>query len=574
MVYTPRRKRYNEDSVAIGRFAGEDSTTEYTVSVGRNAGRQAQEKYAVAIGDTAGETTQGLNAIAVGASAGSKTQETKAIAIGSDAGKDSQKANAIAIGSDAGKESQKTNAIAIGTEAGKSSQGKYAIAIGAKAGVQNQPDYSIVISSSETPLVIEKKGFYVDPIRKFDERPTRTGVSDGNILSYTDNKEISLGFPKLPAYPRASEVEGLYLQGKRSLANQQRDSLTPEKKARLDVLLAAYAVAPLKAPSGATTVGDDADGPTLGYNNLGDLIVSPQIGTTLTEATTYEFKGVADLTPANTEDQEASELALPMTLSGAIDGKNYKVPNADLVTALNALVIPAGYTRVGVRATINGTTTLNLGLPNRYTPPGVDVGTCGPAAGMIWGRDFFITKLFSESHQDKKYIDLRYYDPVSIERDPLRLPTAADLSAGGAGTRYNWSIDGKTFTTSKSYDELLTSPAVAVWRTLGDSLKAALFLEYRTTNTLSAVIDDSKKYHADSGASYVQSSQFSSFLTSKSIGPSVGQIHTTAWGDKYTWNGTQWNLTQPYQRVKPEGDPPPMCYPDWEVPPPAITDAG
>jgi len=43
-VYEPRRRRYNRDSVSIGRFAGEESDTEYTVSAGRRAGYQSQDQ--------------------------------------------------------------------------------------------------------------------------------------------------------------------------------------------------------------------------------------------------------------------------------------------------------------------------------------------------------------------------------------------------------------------------------------------------------------------------------------------------------------------------------------------------
>jgi len=125
-VFVHRRKRDNKDSVAIGRFAGEESNTEYTVSAGRRAGYSNQEQYAIAVGDLAGEETQGLNA------------------------------------------------IAIGKRAGNFSQGKHAIAIGNMAGVKMQPDYSIVISSNETDLKPTEKGLYIDPIR--DASATTKGL--------------------------------------------------------------------------------------------------------------------------------------------------------------------------------------------------------------------------------------------------------------------------------------------------------------------------------------------------------------------------------------------------------------
>ncbi len=245
-MYEPRRRRYNRDSVAIGRYAGEESDTEYTVSAGRRAGYQNQAQYAIAVGDRAGEETQQLAAIAVGAragntsqsqgaiaigqfsgeisqgqntiaigeKAGNATQNQRAIAIGTNAGETTQSQQSIAIGSSAGNATQKEFSIAIGAEAGKISQGKYAIAIGTKAGLENQPDYSIVISSSESDVKAKKKGLYIDPIRKFDDRINRPiQVKEGNILSYNDlngtaneTKEVVTGFPRLPSYPNDNEV--------------------------------------------------------------------------------------------------------------------------------------------------------------------------------------------------------------------------------------------------------------------------------------------------------------------------------------------------------------------------------
>ena len=156
----------NTDSIAIGRFAGSESFVERTIAIGRNAGVTNQSMYAIAIGDEAGQATQGEYAIAIGAQAGNKTQ------------------------------------------------GKYAIAIGAQAGIEAQPEYSIIISSSETPIEAKKKGLYVDPIRKFDDREGRpVTVKEGNILSYNykndtpeATKEVVTGFPRLPGYPTDAEV--------------------------------------------------------------------------------------------------------------------------------------------------------------------------------------------------------------------------------------------------------------------------------------------------------------------------------------------------------------------------------
>ena len=161
-----RIRRRNLDSVAIGRYAGDESTTENTVSVGRKAGYSAQAQWAIAIGDAAGEETQGLNA------------------------------------------------IAIGIQAGRTSQGANAIAIGSKAGSKNQPESSIIISTSNSEIIAVKKGLYIDPIRKFDDREGRPGtVKEGNILSYNykndtseATKEVVTGFPRLPGYPTDAEV--------------------------------------------------------------------------------------------------------------------------------------------------------------------------------------------------------------------------------------------------------------------------------------------------------------------------------------------------------------------------------
>jgi hypothetical protein len=222
-MYSRRRHRHNLDSVAIGRYAGEESITENTVSVGRKAGYSAQAQWAIAIGDRAGEETQGLNAICIGVSAGQTSQSTFGIAVGNQAGRTIQGASAIGIGSYAGKTSQSTFAIAIGDyagettqgegsiaigeKAGQTAQGKRAIAIGSKAGLTNQPEYSIIISTSDTEIVADKKGLYIDPIRNFDDRTTER---NGNILNYQyETKEVVTGFPKLPGYATDAEVDQL-----------------------------------------------------------------------------------------------------------------------------------------------------------------------------------------------------------------------------------------------------------------------------------------------------------------------------------------------------------------------------
>ena len=284
-----RRHRHNLDSVTIGRYAGEESNTENTVSVGRKAGYSQQKQWAIAIGDRAGEETQDLNAIAIGIlagqtsqstfaiaignqagrttqstkaiaiggnagqitqstlamaigeNAGQTSQGTKAIAIGENAGQSSQStlaiavgenagettqgANAIAIGENAGKGTQGEGAIAIGKMAGSENQGKSSIAVGNQAGLKDQPESSIIISTSDTEIMAKKKGLYIDPIRKFDDREARPAtVKEGNVLSYnyqndTENatKEVVTGFPRLPVYPTDAEVLLAFTEAKKDL---------------------------------------------------------------------------------------------------------------------------------------------------------------------------------------------------------------------------------------------------------------------------------------------------------------------------------------------------------------------
>lgn len=177
-MYTRRRHRQNLDSVAIGRYAGEESTTENTVSVGRKAGYSAQAQWAIAIGDRAGEETQG------------------------------------------------TNAIAIGVSAGKTAQGVSAIAIGTNAGSNNQPAYSIIISSGDSAITAANKGLYIDPIRNFDDRESRPAtVKEGNVLSYNyqnnnenATKEVVTGFPRLPGYQNDMEVFLAFVKAKKNLS--------------------------------------------------------------------------------------------------------------------------------------------------------------------------------------------------------------------------------------------------------------------------------------------------------------------------------------------------------------------
>lgn len=151
-----RHHRYNYDSVSIGRFAGEDSSTEYTVSIGRKAGNSQQAEHAIAIGDQSGVNIQGAYA------------------------------------------------IAIGDTAGKETQGAYAIAIGAMAGVNNQPDNSIVLNAMVDELSGTDPALYINPIRQLAKQT--------NMLSYNAiSMEVSMSFPQLPQYASDADATEDYI---------------------------------------------------------------------------------------------------------------------------------------------------------------------------------------------------------------------------------------------------------------------------------------------------------------------------------------------------------------------------
>ena len=125
---------------------------------------------------------------------------------------------AIGIGDQAGQTSQGAKAIAIGSNAGQTSQGANAIAISSNVGSASQSESSIIISTSDTEIVATKKGLYIDPIRKFDDRNATSSISnEGNILTYlndtvNETKEVVTGFPILPSYPNDGEVNQLLVQ--------------------------------------------------------------------------------------------------------------------------------------------------------------------------------------------------------------------------------------------------------------------------------------------------------------------------------------------------------------------------
>jgi hypothetical protein len=217
-------RRYLLDTVSIGRLASFDTVVDnFSIAIGRKAGYKQIGAYAIAIGEHAGEIVQGANAIAIGAQAGVQSQAIMAIAIGDQAGQTSQGTKAIAIGSQSGQTSQGAKAIAIGENAGQASQGANSIAIGSKAGSSGQSEFSIIISTSDTEIIATKKGLYIDPIRKFDDRVSKPStINEGNILNYlndTDNetKEVITGFPRLPGYPGDEEVLLAFTEAKKDL---------------------------------------------------------------------------------------------------------------------------------------------------------------------------------------------------------------------------------------------------------------------------------------------------------------------------------------------------------------------
>ena len=91
--------------------------------------------------------------------------KSESIAIGRFAGDESFAERTIAIGRTAGNKNQSQFAIAIGDEAGGTNQGEYAIAIGSQAGVEEQFANSIIINATSTALTSTKAGLYIDPIR-------------------------------------------------------------------------------------------------------------------------------------------------------------------------------------------------------------------------------------------------------------------------------------------------------------------------------------------------------------------------------------------------------------------------
>jgi len=105
----------------------------------------------------------------MGPAAGNRNQGESAFAFGTESGLYFQGASAFALGDRAGRTYQGIQAIAIGNNAGQASQGTNAIAIGQLAGSTNQAANSIVLNASGAGLNGAHAGFYVRPIRGFNQ---------------------------------------------------------------------------------------------------------------------------------------------------------------------------------------------------------------------------------------------------------------------------------------------------------------------------------------------------------------------------------------------------------------------
>lgn len=95
----------------------------------------------------------------------SRGWKSESIAIGRFAGDESFTERTIAIGRTAGNKNQSQFAIALGDEAGNANQGEYSIAIGAQAGTKEQVANSIIINAKDTQLESTEAGLYIDPVR-------------------------------------------------------------------------------------------------------------------------------------------------------------------------------------------------------------------------------------------------------------------------------------------------------------------------------------------------------------------------------------------------------------------------
>lgn len=323
--------RENLDSIAIGRFAGENSATENTISIGRKAGYLNQQQYAIALGDRAGEETQGLNAIAIGDQAGRTTQGTQA--------------------------------IAIGKMAGNANQGAGAIAIGNSAGSKGQPDYSIIISTSDTAIAANKKGLYIDPIRNFDDRDSIP--LNGNILTYLqETKEVVTGLPKLPGYtsdPAAVDAGTLYFNtdkkkvkvydGTKWTALSDEDDLNKLKAELMTAIKTATKTSSAAALAGVGAALAGGNGTVVG-SNYGSAQAT-------TGATFVTGGGATTVTPQYVVDPATGETRI------AVAGKDFYWQDVRGADGADAYA-PVFYNNITVTGTIAEYTNNNPNLGGYY----------------------------------------------------------------------------------------------------------------------------------------------------------------------------------------------------------------
>lgn len=182
---------------------------------------------------------------------------------------------------------------------------------------------------------------------------------------------------------------------------------------------------------------------------------------------------------------------------------------------------------------------------------------CGPGPGMVYARDYFYREGQVEGRQGPfYYIDLRYYQPNSVTRQPLE-----PERTNGYGVVYDWTVpEGNvgSFQTALWYEDALTIPEYWKFSTgLQPSVYQALKDEFVAKYNVTFII--SPGHATEESPAYFPSRPLINFLKEKGIAPFEGEEFTSAHGDTYTWrNG--WVLTAPFVRTTLPGPPPPLCY--------------
>jgi hypothetical protein len=157
------------------------------VNIGTNANATAQ--FSIGIGSS---VNPGNQSVAVGALAAQTGNADDTISIGRRAGNSTQNAYAIAIGYLAGTNNQGQNAIAIGERAGSSSQGAYSVAIGRYAGRNNIGSNSIIMNGTNANLDrTTTSAFFVAPVRNVSGNNILQYNSSTNEISYSNTLSTS-----------------------------------------------------------------------------------------------------------------------------------------------------------------------------------------------------------------------------------------------------------------------------------------------------------------------------------------------------------------------------------------------